>query len=575
MWHNILLYDESYKHTLTVFQTCMSQRNLQQGGGRDRAQIHGPGMYTHYQRRGSLPPIQFSISNLLWCDTPSEDMDVVITCSASAQSSVVTEAPAANVLNITTVTDSEGDEQQDQPPPTKRRRKYKYCSLCAKNNQIPSNKFGLHRQAKCCMSCAKENDTSWYEAFQNSLKKKKKRKKYNCTFCTKKTYISINTCGIGRCAKCCTACAKEYDTIWHEAYEKSRELCKNCKKVRIPNNKYGLEYKSEYCMKCAKNCDPPYYEAYIASTGGICLFCKKNRIQTSTYGLTRKALCCPSCAEVHDPIYYEAYAAAKGIYSAAQGICSFCTKNNMIPKAKYDLNRRADCCAACSKEHDPDFYAAMYRAERCKYNETSACENWRRSDLDGYCGRCFSFLYPNDQRARYLRYKERAVAKFVLEKFPEVPWRTDRQIPGGCSRRRPDIFVDLGAYALSVEVDEFEHAAYPCLCENKKMMEHFLDAKSKPHFFIRFNPDAFWNKGKKHAGCWSKNKKTKEPFVPQKKCKEWEERLNRLSEMINITLTQAPEREVDLIHLFYSDETWVNEEKYDEHNDENEEEQQL
>ncbi len=48
------------------------------------------------------------------------------------------------------------------------------------------------------------------------------------------------------------------------------------------------------------------------------------------------------------------------------------------------------------------------------------------------------------------------MATHLKDKFPDVTWICDRKIEGGCSRRRPDLFLDMGNHIVIVEVDEME-----------------------------------------------------------------------------------------------------------------------
>ena len=62
-----------------------------------------------------------------------------------------------------------------------------------------------------------------------------------------------------------------------------------------------------------------------------------------------------------------------------------------------------------------------------------------------------------------------------------------------CSKRRPDLFLDLGYQILIIEIDENQHLDYDCSCENKRIMELSQDVGHKPIVFIRFNPDEYCN----------------------------------------------------------------------------------
>jgi hypothetical protein len=75
-------------------------------------------------------------------------------------------------------------------------------------------------------------------------------------------------------------------------------------------------------------------------------------------------------------------------------------------------------------------------------------------------------------------------------------WRTkyitivfDKIVEGGCSRRRPDVRIDMGSHIIIVECDEDQHKGYSC--ENKRMMEIFQNCGNRPIVFIRFNPDSY------------------------------------------------------------------------------------
>lgn len=91
-------------------------------------------------------------------------------------------------------------------------------------------------------------------------------------------------------------------------------------------------------------------------------------------------------------------------------------------------------------------------------------------------------------------------------------------------------------------------------------MEHFVDAGCLAHVFIRFNPDAFFEGGEKQPGCWGKLA-TGEPRVMPKMRRKWEERLERLAEVVKCFVDRPPKRDVELVHLFYSDETAPQEEE--------------
>ena len=119
-------------------------------------------------------------------------------------------------------------------------------------------------------------------------------------------------------------------------------------------------------------------------------------------------------------------------------------------------------------------------------------------------------------------------------------------------RLRPDIFLHLGSHAMTIEVDEFEHKVerYSCICESRKMMEHFADAGNVPHVFVRFNPDAYTDQaGIKYPSCWGKTPKTGELGVAPWQVNQWQERLKKLHEQVALWIAHGPDKDLVVVEL--------------------------
>ena len=179
------------------------------------------------------------------------------------------------------------------------------------------------------------------------------------------------------------------------------------------------------------------------------------------------------------------------------------------------------------------------------------CSTQPTEKYDGYCLFCYIHLFPNKPVARNYKTKEYSVVNFVKTNFPDLEWIEDKMIIDGCSRRRPDILLDLGYQTIIVEVDENQHIDYDCSCENKRIMELSKDMGHRPIVFIRFNPDEYKKNGENIKSCWGKDKKG---FCVVKKKEEWDERLKILKQNINYWI--EPENKtnkiVETIHLFYN-----------------------
>ncbi len=119
------------------------------------------------------------------------------------------------------------------------------------------------------------------------------------------------------------------------------------------------------------------------------------------------------------------------------------------------------------------------------------CETIANREYKGHCLHFFVHLFPDEPVVRNYKTKETTVATYVKGKFPDVTWICDRKIEGGCSRRRPDLFLDMGSHIVIMEVDENKHDTYDRTCENRLLMEISQDLNHRHTVMIRFNPDGY------------------------------------------------------------------------------------
>ncbi len=171
-----------------------------------------------------------------------------------------------------------------------------------------------------------------------------------------------------------------------------------------------------------------------------------------------------------------------------------------------------------------------------------------KKNYKGYCVPCFMSLYPDEPVSRNYKVKEYAVVEYVKNNFPELSWIYNKRVYDGCSKRMPDLFLDLGDKVLIVEIDENQHIEYDCSCENKRIMELSLDLNHRPIIFIRFNPDKYKNNGKVISSCWGINGYG---ICVVKKQGEWLERLGVLRETINYWINNSSDKNIEQIPLFY------------------------
>jgi len=175
----------------------------------------------------------------------------------------------------------------------------------------------------------------------------------------------------------------------------------------------------------------------------------------------------------------------------------------------------------------------------------------------GYCIRCFAYLYPDEPVSRNYKTKERlviaalkdALAKQKQKSHLTSTARYDQTVDGGCSRRRPDAFVDALTHVVMGEIDEEGHKSDEyCSCENKRMMQLMQDVGMRPIVLVRINPDSFVdNEGKRKVGCFRRGKDGRLLVADKKR---WQKRLELFVERFCYHL-DIPESEVTVEHLFF------------------------
>ena len=187
-----------------------------------------------------------------------------------------------------------------------------------------------------------------------------------------------------------------------------------------------------------------------------------------------------------------------------------------------------------------------------KMCKTPLCSTIVKNKYDGYCLFCFINTFPDKPVARNYKTKEFAVVEHIKSKYPEFTWREDKKIQDGCSKRRPDLLLDLGYQIIIIEIDENQHINYDCSCENKRIMELSQDLAHRPIIFIRFNPDDYLQEENTVSSCWG-NTKQGVCVVKKTKQKEWTERLTTLEQQIDywVNPENITDKTIEIIQLFY------------------------
>ena len=205
-------------------------------------------------------------------------------------------------------------------------------------------------------------------------------------------------------------------------------------------------------------------------------------------------------------------------------------------------NKRALYCTSHKKEGMVNVISKLCKSIWCS---TRISEKY-----DGYCLFCYMNLFPDKPVSRNYKTKEYSVVEYIKTNHPDL-WISDKIIDGGCSRRRPDLLLDLMDQVIIVEIDENQHIEYDCSCENKRIMELSQDLGHRPIVFIRFNPDDYNYGDTKIPSCWSTDNKGI-CIVKKSKKEDWDQRLNELGKTIKYWLKYRTDKTVEIIHLFYN-----------------------
>jgi hypothetical protein len=318
--------------------------------------------------------------------------------------------------------------------------------------------------------------------------------------------------------------------------EKKAQYCGDCKldgmidnhqKCIICNNKrtsYAMpnEKKAKYCGDCKLN-------GMINIISSKCIICN-NKVPIFGMIEDKNPQYCGDCK-------------LDGMIDIINPKCIIC--NNKQAYFAISGEKIAKYCSGCKLPGTIDI-----RHPKCK---SSWCNTYGNKRYDDYCRYCFIHLFPDIPISRNYKTKEKTVIDYIKEHLSHIDIITDKKIEGGCSKRRPDILIDVGFQIIIVEIDENQHTNYDCSCENKRLMELSLDVGFRPIVFIRFNPDNYKINDNKITSCWYINK-LGICQINKKKINEWNDRLKNLKETIEYWCN--PEHKIDktieIIQLYYN-----------------------
>ena len=229
--------------------------------------------------------------------------------------------------------------------------------------------------------------------------------------------------------------------------------------------------------------------------------------------------------------------------------CKECNGNSICEHRRQKHHcKECNGCSICEHNRRKSQCKKCGGSSLCK---SIFCETTGIKKYNGYCLPCCIQVCPEIKISRNYKTKEKDIVDRITQIFPQFTWICDKKIQDGCSKRRPDLLLDMGSHIIIVEVDENKHTDYDCSCENKRLMEISQDLQHRPIIFIRFNPDAYTNNdGILVKSCWKLNK-LGVMTISKTKQKEWEERIETLKQQIQYWIDNTTEKTIEIIELFY------------------------
>jgi hypothetical protein len=361
-------------------------------------------------------------------------------------------------------------------------------------NTIPSYNYS-GQYARYCEKCA-DKDNGMINVIS-------KRCKYEGCY-------TLPTYGIkGEAAEYCQSHSLE-DMV--DVYHK---MCFTCGKSRASFNDDGL--KPMFCNTCKG-------EDMINLTNDYkkCVDCKDTLATFNYEGELPKY--CKSCS-----LNY------KNMVDVCHDMCIKC--NLKRPSFNYE-GLKPKYCGDCADKKNMEI---IYNHKSCIIcNMTRANPKYK-----DHCFNCYCFKYPLDPIVRNHKTKENQIVSDLIKKYPNIIH--DKQIKGGCSKKRPDILIQLNDYNIIVEIDENQHNNYSC--ENKRIMEIFSDLGNSPMVIIRFNPDKYKNKNNNTIKSIFQLSEGKLKLVKT----TYYKRLEILINTINYYINNRPNEELKIKTLFYDE----------------------
>lgn len=316
---------------------------------------------------------------------------------------------------------------------------------------------------------------------------------------------------------------------WKKEYSKKKKYCEHniYKRSCIDCNRENLCIHKSLKHKCCE-----------------CKICKHNITKKYCVDCNYDNLC------IHNNLKKRCKYCRLCEHNKMKSLCDLCNVSNICCH-----NNILFLCNKCSKSEICIHYKNKYYCRICdgsKLCKSEWCTNDRNIKYNNYCLPCCVHLFPDLDVVKKYKIKETDVISHIKTAFPNFSWKSNIKIEGGCSQRRPDLFLDLLTHVIIIEIDEHRHQSYDTLCENKRIMQLSEDVAHRPIIFIRFNPDEYIdNSGNLISSCWKMNKILNILQLDSTKKKEWQHRIKCLIDEIQKCINYSCDKTIDIKYLFY------------------------
>jgi hypothetical protein len=367
--------------------------------------------------------------------------------------------------------------------------KNKMCIKCKKKQPI----FGINDKATHCFDC---KDPGMVDIRHDKCQKCNKTRP---SFGLEKDIATH-----------CVACKTE------KMFNVIDKMCEKCNNT-IPT--FGLEYgKATHCVGCK---DPDMFDVRHQ----MCEICNITR---PVFGLVKGiATRCTTCK-------------TDEMFNVIDKMCQVCDET--LPSFGLEYGKSATHCIKCKSVKMFDV-----RSKQCL---SDFCYSRSYSTYDNYCKHCYVNLFPNKPLSKAYMRKETEVTKYIKENLAHLDFIYDKIIDNGCSKRRPDIFLDLLSHVVIGEIDENQHNGYDEICENRRIMEISQDLAHRPVIFIRLNPDDYTINNVNIVSPWKRNVFGGISLKESSK-HEWNLRLEHFAKRLIYWTEHVPDKIITTEHLFF------------------------